>query len=97
MCALKHIQTAPDKRSMGLEFYWLKICPRGTGLVSFLEIPDLPSNSSSGQGNLKLWDCLTGEKKRKQKFLRVIRSLFEQIIQKSFLSPVKSYSECSSI
>lgn len=62
MFALKHIQTTPDQKTMELEFHWLHIRPRGTGLVSLLEMSDLPPNNSSGRGNLKFWNCLTERK-----------------------------------
>ncbi|OXV10712.1 hypothetical protein Egran_01527 [Elaphomyces granulatus] len=59
--ALKPIRTERDKKSMEVKFYWMKHRPRSR-YTSLVETPDLPSDSSSGRGDLKFWDCLTERK-----------------------------------
>jgi hypothetical protein len=59
--ALKPIRTERDKKSMEVKFYWLKHRPRSR-YTSLVETPDLPSDFSSGRGDLKFWDCLTERK-----------------------------------
>ena len=50
-CAFKPIQTAGEKTSMVVQFFWLKYRDYGRALASLLETPDHPS----GRGDLKFW------------------------------------------
>lgn len=51
--------TDAGPKSMQVEFYWLKFRPRGSGRVSLMEVPDLPSDHPSCRGNMKFGDCIT--------------------------------------
>ncbi|KAJ5081691.1 hypothetical protein NUU61_009955 [Penicillium alfredii] len=59
--ALKPLQVADDRKSMQVQFCWLRPATYRSQ-VPITEKPCLPRNLDCGPRNIKLWNCLTEKK-----------------------------------